>query len=132
MQLVLDASAALYVAATRLGFSGLRSYELIAPPLFWSETLSGLHQQLHRRGISRELAMASLGALREAHIERIEPPDLRTRAWQIAEDLGWAKTYDAEYVALAEIAGARLLTRDDRMMRSGAGRIVTLVGPMDL
>jgi predicted nucleic acid-binding protein len=30
------------------------------------------------------------------------PADLTSTAWQIAHDFGWAKTYDAEYVALAK------------------------------
>jgi len=45
--------------------------------------------------------------------------------------LGWAKTYDAEYVALARTLECSLLTTDRRLQR-GAERIVDTVGPSDL
>ncbi|MGI8829736.1 MAG: hypothetical protein ACR2I5_08225 [Candidatus Limnocylindria bacterium] len=48
-----------------------------------------------------------------------------------AEQLGWAKTYDAEYVALAQLLGCRLLTRDDRLRR-GAARVLECIGPSEL
>jgi len=42
-----------------------------------------------------------------------------------------AVPYDAEYVALARILAAPLLTRDARLRR-GAGHLATIVGPTDL
>ena len=52
-------------------------------------------------------------------------------AWEVADALGWAKTYDAEYVALAQHLDCPLLTIDARLAR-GAGRVVSIVGPADL
>ena len=63
-----------------------------------------------------------------APIERREPAGLLERAWSIADALGWAKTYDAEYVALAQILDCPLLTRDGRLYRSASG-IATIIGP---
>lgn len=59
------------------------------------------------------------------------PAGLQERAWQIADDLGWAKTYDAEYVALAQLSDAPLLTTDARLARS-AVRLVRLLDPRTL
>jgi predicted nucleic acid-binding protein len=56
---------------------------------------------------------------------------LHERAWTIADELGWAKTYDAEYVALAQILGIPLLTVDGRLARS-VEHLVSVVGPADL
>lgn len=64
-------------------------------------------------------------------IERRMPEDLHERAWSVAARLGWAKTYDAEYVALAEYAAITLLTLDARLRR-GARRLVEVLGPTDL
>jgi predicted nucleic acid-binding protein len=100
--------------------------------LFWSETLSGLHQQRYRDEVSDELADHALRILDSAPIERLDPPDLRRQAWQVADQLGWAKTYDAEYVALAQILDIPVLTRDRRLERGGASRLIRLLGPMDL
>jgi predicted nucleic acid-binding protein len=49
----------------------------------------------------------------------------------VAEEFGWAKTYDAEYVALAKIEGCRLVTLDGRLRR-GADRLGFVVTPAEL
>jgi excisionase family DNA binding protein len=55
-------------------------------------------------------------------IERVELPDLGRRAWRIADELGWAKTYDLQYLALAALLDAALATRD-RTLAVAAGRL---------
>ena len=131
MRLVVDASAALYLAVTELGFRGVSDHELVAPPLFWSEMLSGLHQNVWRGDLSRPLAKRALDAVMSAPIERQLPDQLAEQAWRVADELGWAKTYDAEYVALAQILGIPLLTRDARLRR-GASQVVQVIGPLEL
>jgi predicted nucleic acid-binding protein len=56
---------------------------------------------------------------------------LAGEAWRIADSLGWAKTYDAEYCALASLLDCRLVTVDGRLRR-GADRLGFVVGPAEL
>ena len=45
---------------------------------------------------------------------------LGREAWAIADELGWTKTYDAEYLALARVLEAPLATLDRRLARAAA------------
>lgn len=129
--LVIDASACVQALLANDGWAPIARDRLTAPPLMWSETLSTLRELSWRGAVSIPNAEAALAALADAPVERLAPPDLAAEAWHVAVTLGWAKTYDAEYVALARILGARLLTLDARLRR-GAGRLVDVIGPSEL
>lgn len=77
------------------------------------------------------LAQEALGRFLAAPITARRSSRLAAEAWQIADRLGWAKTDDAEYVALARLLGGRLLTLDTRLRRT-ASRVIDVVGPSDL
>ena len=125
---VIDASAALYVAASADGFASITTVELAAPALLWSEITSVLNEMRWRGDISEALADATFARLCAAPIARRASVAMYRQARAVARELGWAKTYDAEYVALAQSMGTRLVTRDDRLRRR-AGRLIEVVGP---
>jgi predicted nucleic acid-binding protein len=129
--LVIDASALVQACLAAAGVGLFGSEALVAPPLLWSEALSAIRELRWRREISDDLAARAFDALLGAPVRRRAPHQLYPEAWRVADELGWAKTYDAEYVALARILDCRLLTIDDRLRR-GAGRFVDIVGPHDL
>lgn len=54
--LVIDASASVQFAASEPAFALLGSFELIAPPLMWSEALSTFHEAQWRRASRAEIA----------------------------------------------------------------------------
>ncbi len=130
--LVVDASAAVYLASMPTLPDALTGFDCVAPPLMWSEALSTLVEATFRGAIP--------GAELESTAERLEALPIalaavdaghRRRSLEIARTLGWAKTYDAEYVALARSLGCPLLTVDRRLMR-GAGRLIEMIGPESL
>jgi predicted nucleic acid-binding protein len=49
----------------------------------------------------------------------------------MATRLGWAKTYDAEYLALARLLHCPLLTINARLARGGAGE-ARIMAPAEL
>jgi len=129
--LVIDASAAVQASLAADGFALLRGEALVAPALLWSEVSSVLHELRWRGAISHELARDALARFRACPIAPRRPARLASEAWQIADRFGWAKTYDAEYVALARLMRCRLLTLDARLRRTASG-LVEILGPTDL
>lgn len=115
--LVVDASAAFEAVQTQKGFTVFGREELVAPPLMWSEARSALHQSMWRAEMTDALGRRSLEALEQAPVRSRTHRRLGPRAVELADALGWAKTYDAEYLALAELLGCRLLTADGRLFR---------------
>lgn len=130
MTLVIDASVALAACGVDDGFDEL-GQELIAPPLLWSEAVSVLHELVWRGEVDEQDASFTLDRLDGAPIARRSPARLAREAWRIADELGWAKTYDAEYLALARLVGSRVVTLDARLRR-GADRLGLVVGPTEL
>ena len=128
--LVIDASVALPASASPGGF-GIFREELTAPPLLWSEVRSALHEAAWRRDVSDEQARRSMESFERSAIRERNPKRLGETAWRIADELGFAKTYDAEYLALAELVGCRFVTLD-RRLRRGAGRLGYVVTPDEI
>lgn len=129
--LVVDASIAIAASFGSSGFDEFGDEDLVAPPLMWSEARSTLHELLWRREISRDGAEVTRARLETCPVKRRSHARIGSEAWQIAEELGWAKTYDAEYLALARILGCRVVTLDGRLRR-GADRLGLVVAPNEL
>jgi predicted nucleic acid-binding protein len=129
--IVLDASAAVQACLAADGFDLFGHERLIAPALLWSEVSSALHEMRWRKEISTGLADIAFTRLLAAPVSPRSSKRLRREAWGVAEALGWMKTYDAEYVALARTTRCRLFTVDARLRR-GAGHVVSIIGPGEL
>jgi predicted nucleic acid-binding protein len=127
---VVDASALLKPAlADQLG--DLAPFRLHAPSLLWSEASAALAQLRFRGEVTADQATEALARILRHPIEVIPSRDLVVRASVIATQLGWAKTYDAEYLALAERLGVRLVT-DDARLRASSPSTVAILGPLEL
>jgi predicted nucleic acid-binding protein len=129
--LVIDANVAIAACGGEgNGFAALGE-ELASVPLMWSEARASLHLKLAKGGISREDAKVLFERLESCPVMRMDPPALGAEAWQIAEEFGWGRTYDAEYVALAKLLNCRLVTLDTRLRR-GAERLGFVLTPAEL
>ncbi len=128
--LVIDASAATAACARADGFKDLGE-DLVAPPLMWSEVRANLHLQAFKGTISYDRADVLHDRLSAASVRCESPEGLGSNAWALATEMGWGRTYDAEYVALAQILDCRLVTVDGRLRR-GAARLGLVVTPDEL
>src|SRR6266542_3774148 len=101
---VVDASAVLHLASAGVEVPG--AHKLLAPTLLRSQTLSALHEAVQRGEIPADAV-------------------LRRRAWDLADQLGWASTYNAEYVALTQLQADAFVTLDAELARSVEGIVAT-------
>ena len=112
------------------GFEALGD-DLVSVPLMWSEARAGLHLKLHKKEIGREDAEIIHARLERCPVKHMDPPELGPEAWRLAEEFGWGRTYDAEYVALARLLDCRLVTLDARLRR-GTDRLGFVITPAEL
>jgi predicted nucleic acid-binding protein len=120
---VVDAGAALHLASTGVEVPG--KHKLLAPTLLRSQTLSTLHEAVLRGEIPADVARDRLAHIRRMRIRLLGDAVLQRRAWDLADQLGWASTYNAEYVALTQLQADAFVPLDAKLGRSVVGIVAT-------
>jgi predicted nucleic acid-binding protein len=120
---VVDLGTALELARTEQTIPEV--HELLAPTLLRSQALSAMHAAAHRGEIDPAEARERLTQLRRLPIRLLGDAVLRRRAWEVADQLGWADTYDAEYVALTLLQADAFVTLDPELASRVDGLVVT-------
>jgi predicted nucleic acid-binding protein len=120
---VVDAGAVLQLASAEVEVPA--EHELLAPTLLRSQTLSALHEAVQRGEIPAEVARDRLARIGRIPIRLLGDAVLRRRAWEVADQLGWASTYNAEYVALTQLQADAFITLDAELARSVEGIVAT-------
>jgi predicted nucleic acid-binding protein len=120
---VVDASAVIHLASA--GVKVAAAHKLLAPTLLRSQTLSALHEAVQRGELPAEVARDRLARIGRMPIRLLGDAVLRRRAWELADQLGWASTYNAEYLALTQLQADALVTLDPKLARSVKGIVAT-------
>ena len=120
---VVDAGVVLRLASEEVDVP--KKHKLLAPTLLRSQTLSALHEAAQRGEIPAEVARERLARIWKMPIRLLGDAVLRRRAWEIADQLGWTSTYDAEYVALTQLQADALITTDAKLAHSVKGIVAT-------
>jgi predicted nucleic acid-binding protein len=120
---VVDSSAVLDLVSEEIEVSD--EHELLAPTLLRSQTLSALHEAVQRGEIPADVARDRLTRVGRMPIRLLGDAVLRRRAWEVADQLGWTSTYDAEYVALTLLQADAFVTLDAELARSVEGVVAT-------
>ena len=98
-------------------------HELLAPTLLRSQVLSLLFQAVQRGELTVPDAENAIGYVRRLRLRLLGDRVLQSVAWDVADQLGWPDTYDAEYVALTRLQADALVTLDERLAQA-AKRVV--------
>jgi predicted nucleic acid-binding protein len=120
---VVDCGVVLHLAGEEIEVPA--KHELLAPTLLRSQTLSALHEAVHRDELSEDAALERLARIQAIPIRLLGDAVLRRNAWQLADQLGWAETYQAEYVALTKLQADALVTLDAELARQAEGIVPT-------
>jgi predicted nucleic acid-binding protein len=120
---VVDAGAVLHLASA--GVEASAEHELLAPTLLRSQTLSLLHEAVQRGELPAEVARERLTRIGRMPIRLLGDAVLRRRAWDLADQLGWDSTYDAEYIALTQLQADAFITLNAELARSVEGIVET-------
>jgi len=79
--------------------------------------LSALHEAADAGRLTREDAQQQLRRARAIKIRLLGDAVLQRNAWEIADQLGWADTYTAEYLALTRLQADAFVTLDKKLAR---------------
>ncbi len=120
---VVDCGVVLHLASE--GIEVPAKHKLLAPTLLRSQTLSALHEAVHRGELPPDVAHERLARIRALPIRLLGDAVLLRRAWDLAEQLGWAETYDAEYVALTQLQADAFVTLDTELAHRVEGIVPT-------
>ncbi len=124
---VVDCGVVLHLAAEELEVAP--EHKLLAPTLLRSQTLSALHEAVQRGELPADVARERLRRVGAMPIRLLGDAVLRRRAWELADQLGWAETYAAEYVALTQLQADAFVTTDADLARRVAELVA--VAPLE-
>jgi predicted nucleic acid-binding protein len=120
---VVDAGVVLKLASEDIEVAA--EHELLAPTLVRSQTLSMLHEAVHRGDLPADVGRERLERVGRLKIRLLGDAVLRRVAWEMADRLGRASTFDAEYVALTKLQADALVTLSPELARAADGIVAT-------
>ncbi|SDP11445.1 Predicted nucleic acid-binding protein, contains PIN domain [Phyllobacterium sp. YR620] len=106
-------------------------HQLLAPTLLRSQVLALLYEAVRRGDIDRKGANAKLDYLRSLKLRLLGDRVLQRVAWDIAQQLDWPDTYQAEYLALTRLQADAFITLD-RDLAQTAQAIIPVASIEDL
>jgi predicted nucleic acid-binding protein len=84
-----------------------------------------MHEAVQRGEIAPDVAHDRLTHIGRMRIRLLGDAVLRRRAWEVADRLGWASTYDAEYIALTQLQAHAFVTLYRQLQRNVEGIVAT-------
>jgi predicted nucleic acid-binding protein len=120
---VVDCPTLLEIAAGHIEVAP--GHQLVAPSLVRSQALSALYQAARRGEISTADGLQRVRRINSLKVRFLGDKVLQAQAWEVADQLGWETTYDAEYVALTQLQADAFVTSDGNLARAVSGLVET-------
>ena len=124
---VVDCEVLLRIAAGEIELAP--GHQLVAPALVRSQALAAMYGAARRGEISAAEGRDRVRRINSLKVRFLGDKVLQANAWEIAEQLGWEATYDAEYVALTRLQADALVTGNADLARAVSGVVET--APID-
>jgi predicted nucleic acid-binding protein len=120
---VVDCETLLRIAAGEIEVAA--GHQLVAPTLLRSQALSALYEASRRGEISVAEGIERVTRINSLKVRFLGDKVLQRTAWRVADQLGWERTYDAEFVALTQLQADIFVTSDGDLARAVAGLVET-------
>jgi predicted nucleic acid-binding protein len=120
---VVDCETLLRIAAGEVEVAA--EHKLVAPTLVRSEALSALYEAARRGEISPAEGLERVKQINSLKVRFLGDKVLQRTAWNVADQLGWETTYDAEFVALTQLQADAFVTSDGVLARAVSGLVET-------
>jgi predicted nucleic acid-binding protein len=95
---------------------------LITPPLFNGEVTSTIRLHVYLKKLLPEEGEGVFASYSALAVKTVNPSGLYRRAWELAKKYDRPRTYDMQYLALAEIEDCQLWTADKRLLNGLQGK----------
>jgi predicted nucleic acid-binding protein len=120
---VVDCDTLLRIAAGEIDVAA--GHQLVAPTLVRSQALSALYKAAQRGEISAAEGLERVTRINSLKVRFLGDKVLQRTAWRVADQLGWATTYDAEFVALTQLQADVFVTSNGELARAVSGLVET-------
>jgi predicted nucleic acid-binding protein len=120
---VVDAGVVIRLAREERDVSS--THLLFAPTILRSHVLSSLHEAVAHGDLSAGEGRALLERASAIKMRLLGDLVLRRTAWKVADELGAASTYEAEYLALTRLQGDAFVTLDPELSKRAAALVPT-------
>ncbi len=120
---VVDCETLLRIAAGEVEVAP--GHTLLAPTLVRSQALAALYEAARRGEISATEGIERATRINSLRVRFLGDRTLQRTAWKVADQLGFATTYDAEFVALTQLQADAFVTSDANLARAVAGLVET-------
>src|SRR5690242_21542712 len=120
---VVDCDTLLRISAGEVAVAA--GHQLVAPTLVRSQALAALYGAARRGEISAADGVERVTRINSLKVRFLGDKVLQRTAWRVADQLAWETTYDAEFVALAQLQADVFVTSDDDLARAVSGLVDT-------